>query len=71
MSNVVPMQVQPKTVKGYHKKHEYVLTFIPGSKDWHWEVTHVHVTKFGGVAGSMIKARNEAQKHIDQYAKDK
>jgi hypothetical protein len=56
----------PKSLKRLYKQTEYTLTYIPDLKQWGWEVTFVHKTKYGDTAKSMNAAQKAAEKHIDQ-----
>jgi hypothetical protein len=61
--------VKAKTLNKQYKQQKYTLTFLPPTKHWKWEVTHVNVTKFGGEAKTLHAAQRAAEKHIDNTNK--
>lgn len=56
----------PKRYERHYKQQKYVLTFLPPTKLWKWEVVWVNITKFDGEAKTMNAAQKAAEKHIDQ-----
>ena len=66
MSNVVKLEVKPKSIKLNHKQTKFTVTYIPATKQWRWDVELVHVTRFGDVADTQIKAINAAKRHIEK-----
>lgn len=71
VSNVVPMNIKPKTMNRTYKKQHYTVTFIPATKKWKWEVTITTKMVFSEVADTQIKAFRAAEKFIDLNVKEK
>lgn len=71
MSNVVPITVKPKTLTRHYKRTTYVVTFVPKTKKWKWDVTVTNVMKYGEEADTQVKAFRAAERFIDQHVKDK
>jgi hypothetical protein len=61
--------VKPKTIRKVYKRHSYVLTYLPPSHTWRWEVTYVSTTVFSETASSMTLAQRAAERHIDESIK--
>jgi hypothetical protein len=68
--NVVKLP-QPKQFKRHYKKTQYVVTFIPATRKWKWEVTITTTIRYDEVADTELKAFRAAEKFIDQHIKDK
>lgn len=70
-SNILPFKVAPKQMKRPYKKQHYIVTFIPATKKWKWEVTITNTIKFAEEADTQIKAFRAAEKFIDQHIKER
>jgi hypothetical protein len=55
----------PKQAKRRYRNHSYVVTYLPETKIWKWEVTYVQTTKYCDEAKTMVAAFKAAEKHID------
>lgn len=71
MSNVVPLQVKPKQLTRHYKRTTYVVTYVPKTKKWKWDVTITTSMKYTEEADTQVKAFRAAEKFIDQHVKDK
>lgn len=69
MGEVVEFLVKPKTFRRVYKRHPLVITFVPATKKWHWEIEIVQTTRIGGDADTQIKAVRAAEKRIDDVLK--
>jgi hypothetical protein len=71
MANENVVAIQPKQLKRHYKRTTYVVTFIPSTKKWKWEVTITTTIKYHEEAETQIKAFRAAEKFIDQHVKEK
>lgn len=69
MGDVVEFVVKPKTFRRVYKRHPLVVTYVPASKKWCWEIVIVQETRIGGEADTQIKAVRAAEKRIDDVLK--
>ena len=65
MGQVIDFHVAPKTFKRVYKRHPLVVTYVPATKKWKWEIVVVQETRIGGEADTQIKAVRAAEKRID------
>lgn len=65
MSQVLPFQVKPKTLKRQYKRHNIVVTYVPSTKMWKWSVTVVNEMTFTDTAPTQVAAFKAAEKMID------
>lgn len=70
MGEVIAMKPpQPKKLNKKYKNTEYIIEYLPTTKQWKWLVTYVSVTKYGDVAKSINAAQKAAEKHIEETLK--
>ncbi len=65
MSQVLPFEVKPKTLKRQYKRHNIVVTFVPSTKQWKWSVTVVNEMTYTDIAPTQVAAFKAAEKMID------
>lgn len=69
LSNVVRLNIIPKTLNRQYKSHKYVVTFIPKTKKWKWTVTVETRMTFSEEADTQVKALRAAERFIDKECK--
>lgn len=58
--------VKAKTLERHYKQQKYVISYLPPSKHWRWDILWVETTRYGEDAKSMHAAQKAAEKHIDK-----
>jgi ribosomal protein L16/L10AE len=66
VGDVVPLDIQPKTLKRTYKRHHFTVTYTPKTGKWKWSVEVQITTKYSEEADTMQKAIRAAEKCIDQ-----
>ena len=61
--------ILPKKAQRRYKNHSYVVTYLPPTKTWKWEVTYVQTTYYSDEAKTLNAAFKAAEKHIDHTLK--
>lgn len=69
-SNVVKMEIPPKTIKKRYKNHTVTMTYHPETKTILWEVEKTFTVCLDGIADTEKEAMIEAQKVIDQIVEN-
>lgn len=69
-SNVIPMNIKPKTLNRQYKQHKYTVTFEPKTKKWKWKVEVTTKMVYEDVADTQVKALRAAEKFIDRNCKN-
>lgn len=62
--NVV--QIPPKSRNVTYRKHKIVVTYVPDTGQWEWNITHTRMLEFKHRAATFDKAVKEAKARIDQ-----
>lgn len=68
--NVVPLHVEPKTVRETYRKHAITVTYSPAEGLWHWEIEFTARLQFDGEARDEKRALNAARQKIDKLLGD-
>lgn len=66
MGELVQLDIKPKTMRRTYKRHHYVVTFVPATKQWQWTVEYIVKTEYTDTADTMQKAFKAAEKCIDR-----
>lgn len=69
-SNVVPLVVEPKSVRETYRKHAITVTYLPATSTWHWEIEFTARLQFDGEAKDEKRALNIARQQIDKLLGD-
>jgi len=61
--------IQPKQAKRKYKGHQIILTYVPATKKWKWEIEIVSVTRYSEEANTLNAGFKAAEKYIDKLSK--
>ena len=64
--NVTKLVIPPKSMREMYKKHQIVVTYLPQTNEWQWEVEFTTRMTFNGEEKTVIKAIEKARKRVDQ-----
>lgn len=68
--NVVPLHVEPKTIRETYRKHAITVTYIPATSSWQWEIEFTARLQFDGEEKNEKRALERARKQIDKLLGD-
>lgn len=64
--NVIPLHVEPKTVRETYKKQAITVTYIPENESWQWDVEFTARLQFDGMEHSEKRALDRARRYVDK-----
>lgn len=68
--NVVPLHVEPKTVRETYRKHAITVQYSPAEGLWHWEIEFTARLQYDGEAKDERRALEKARRQIDRLLGD-
>ena len=66
MSNVVPITVRPNSEKEQYRRHQIVVTFVPATGKWRWEIDFTVTCLVSGEGISRNDAFRRARARLDK-----
>lgn len=69
MGVVLDFTVKPKSLTKQYKRQTFVVTYVPATKMWKYDIALIQETHLSGEADTQIKAVRAAEKRIDSVLK--